>query len=130
MKKPKQTGGNLEEQKTTEQPKHPTTPRHRGHNGIFSKDRFKRGGLFQYQAEQYFRDVRGEPVGEDILADERSQRLDGDRNTLREQPRELRGEQKSLENSLEKRGKSCGTKAARNGYAAPRPYPSADCYGS
>ena len=82
--KPQKIGGNFEEQKSTaKQPKHPTAPRHRGDNRIFFKDRFERGGLFQYQAEQYFGNVGGGLVGENILADERSQRLDGDRDTLR-----------------------------------------------
>ena len=71
-------GGKFEKQKTTaKQSEHPSAPRHRGHNGIFFKDRFERGGLFQYQAKQYFGNVGGGIVGEDILADERSQGLDG-----------------------------------------------------
>ena len=64
MRKPK-IGGNFEEQKATaKQPKHPTAPRNRGHNRIFTQDRFERGGLFQYQAEQYFGNVGG---GTDVV---------------------------------------------------------------
>lgn len=130
MREPK-IGGNFEEQKSTaKQSEHPTDPRNRGNNRIFFKDRFERGGLFQYQAEQYFGDVGGGIVGENILADERSQGLDGNRNSLRELARELRGQQKSLESTREKRGKSCGKKAARTGRAAPRSHSGDDRNGA
>ena len=51
----------------TAKSKYPSASRNRGYNRIFTQDCFKRGGLFQYQAQQYFGNVRGEPVGKNLL---------------------------------------------------------------
>ena len=63
MKNPPRNGGKFEKQKQCAAI-NKTAPRNRGNNRIFSKDRFKRGGLFQYQAEQYFGNVGG---GTDVV---------------------------------------------------------------